>query len=180
VRPLPKADLSRLRVAFERGLTTHFRETCQSIVDIGCGRCEECNLLLELFPGAGVTLIEIDETCAQELKRLGAKYPGRVVPVMGDALDPASMSAGPFQLAIIRHPDVQAAPAVWRQIVDTTINQIAVSGYLIVTTYTAAESEITRRFLQRKDCRDVAMKDMGCSPVALAGNDRYIMITEKI
>lgn len=144
-------------------------------MDIGCGRCDELSLLVELFPQATLTLIDNDPASIGYLKKLCGSGMPQVKVVLADARALDRAARGPHDLALIRHPDLDAQPDVWDTVIHLAVNELAAGAALVVTTYSTAEAETVRRSLALLPVRELAAQPFVEIPVALAGNDRYIL-----
>lgn len=171
----PSSDLKRLRAALETNSPPAIRQQCRRMAVIGCGRCDECDLLLELFPFASLCLIDADPTAIADLMRRYAA-PTRVCPILGDARQLKSIAPGPYDFTLIRHPDLDAQREVWDTVFSAAVRQMAVHSLLVVCTYTAAEAEGARQIARALPLKETGPAEMLDAPVALAGNDRYILL----
>lgn len=180
MQPRPMTDIRRLEYAIRRSLGEDFRLHCQAIVNVGCGYCDEGDALLELFPGATLTLVDVDRACIDELeRRLSFGSIGRLRLVWGDASRLAEIAPGPYDFAIIRHPDLRAKRPLWVQVFGAVWDQVRVGGTILTAAFSVDEAEIARDILQNLPGGAFSTDWLGAPPVALAGNDRYILLWVK-
>jgi SAM-dependent methyltransferase len=173
---LPRSNLRRLRAALEHYFGAQARDRVRSIVDIGCGRCDELGLLLELFPRAVLALVDSDPASIHYLERENTGIGARVRLRLADARELDRFAPGPFDLAIIRHPDLDARPGVWDTVIRVTVDQVADGGTLLVSSYSVGEAEAVRRIARAQRLTDVTNQHLIGMPVALNGGDRYILV----
>lgn len=172
-------DLSRFLDALLRLYPAATRANVRAILIPGVGQCIECGEILKLFPSAHLTLLDLDMEALAQAQATTASFVGRVQIVVGDIGNIAQLAPGPYDLVVIRHPDVDRHPASWRAGLRACSRELAADGLLVATAYSTAEAafiEQTMQTLPMIERREILFSAI---PVALAGNDRYILVYGK-
>jgi hypothetical protein len=113
-------------------------------LSIGCGAFEESACLPDCIG------IDVEAGCGH------VQADGRWLPF-----------ACPFDLTIIRHPDVARNPAAWGSILQ------AYPGLLLVTLYSPDEVDFVRQHVSR---RRYPISERRLAPVDATGRDKFVLV----
>jgi hypothetical protein len=165
----------RLLDALARAYEPPQRRTVSEILLAGAAQSAPLvDPLAGLFGGAALILIERDADALNAV--CNDATGGRLRPVRSGLVDLPDLAPGPYDLIIIRHPDIVYARAAWEAGLRACVSTLAGGGTFVTT----AESLADAAFL------DGALTGLGLTlragspytpePVALDGADRYILI----
>ena len=152
------------------------RDRIQGILAVGADRCEPCSRLLTLFPNSRLTVIDLDEEAIASAGARLTNHANRLRILAGNAGDLPELAPGPYDLVIIRHPDIDKHPAGWASALAACVAQLKVGGLLLVTTYSLPEASLINRVLEASPVVLRTGSPYTIVPVALKGNDRYILL----
>lgn len=172
-------DLARFLSVFDLPYLQRSRQSRTQVAAIGCGYGEECLVLLRLLPHAIVTAIERDPDRIEHLRRAAAPYGLRMRVIHANAAQSDAWAGLEIDLVIVRHPNILWVPANWMSVFCAGLQHLGGHGVLMVTLYSLAEAETVRAYMEQLNCISVAGAPYSRTPVALAGNDRYILIYRK-
>ena len=80
-----------------------------------------------------------------------------------------------FDLVVVRHPDIDRDPGEWRSSLAAAPGFLATSGWLVVTTYSAAELEQIRGWLSLTELRNFPLDTHRLAAPGLQGRDAFVM-----
>jgi hypothetical protein len=153
--------------------------TFKNILVIGPGSIDPFKGILDWFPTAHVTAVEIDTASSDSLS---AKYylNARLRIVNGDAADLSMCAPGPYDLICIRHPDLDRDIERWTRVFAQAVANLAEGHPLIITTYSLAECSVLQQMLKQQSSALLATTLHSDVPVDLQGNDRYVLVYRRI
>ena len=175
-----KTDLTRFFDALQCLYPPKERDHLQEILVVGAGQCEPCVKLLTLFPNARLTAIDLDETAIAKSRIALVDHADRVRILVGDAANSSELAPGPYDLIIVRHPDVGKRPANWEAVLAAGVARLRVGGMLVATTYSLPEASFIERVMDSLPVAIHSGKPYTFAPVALQGNDRYILVYKRL
>jgi SAM-dependent methyltransferase len=111
------------------------------VLDLGCGTCEEGESLL----AAGVELTCVDQD-GETIARLRQRIPEADL-VAADAAQWLAAGNGPFDVVLMRRPDLFHRARNWRQAFDLLPGVLAPEGRVVVTTPGEGEARLAERWL---------------------------------
>jgi SAM-dependent methyltransferase len=159
------------------------------ILDIGCGTCEEGDLLAKFFAGqdlgnlvspdrANFTGIDIDPESIEKAKENHSRFEDGSYPIKlpkifsfikADATKLEKYKKVPKEVdvVIIRHQqlagdsdfDVEEAREIWTIIFKKALERLAENGIILITSYTDIEHEELKDILSKLNCRIVVDED---------------------
>jgi SAM-dependent methyltransferase len=138
-----------------------------SVLDIGCGRCEEAEELLD--HSVHLTGIDLDGETIQKLQK---RFP-KAWFITADAAQWLTMNDEKFDYVLIRRPDAAHRPQSWKRVFQGLAGSLKKVGRVIVTTPGRKEMEMCRRWLA--ECggeTEVAMIDLP--------EEEYLLKAEKL
>lgn len=127
--------------------TEEERTGLNSIVSVGAGAGAEVHFLLEKFPNAALTLIEMDPLLVKLLERK-FRQNERIRIVQTDASLPEAASHLKADWALIRNPDLHRFPTGWRDVVQSFSLMMPQRGRLTITTHFPHEAEIAEKLVR--------------------------------
>lgn len=176
---MAQIDLTRFFDALQRAYPEESRASVARVLVIGPSYAAAMIDLLALFPEAHLTLIDADQQVIEQITPELSEYTDRVRLEAGNAVQLPELAPGPYDLAIIRHPDVSRRPDTWGQVITASAGELAPGGTMIFTAYSLPEASFIDQVLQTLS---LPMRDgspYSPVPVALQGNDRYILIYDR-
>jgi hypothetical protein len=130
--------------------------------------------LAGLFGGAALAVIDRD---ADALNAVCDDVDGeRLRPVRGGLVDLPDLAPGPFDLILIRHPDIVQARAAWEAGLRACVSTLAARGVFVTSAETLADAAFLDGALAGLGLTLRAGSPYTPEPVALDGADRYILI----
>jgi trans-aconitate methyltransferase len=136
------------------------------VYDLGCGSCDDVSTYRAVWGDIPILGLDYD--------RASLRYARTLDPTL--LLLEAGLNALPLlpraDLILIRHPDVHRFPDTWRQVCSTLPTWLAPSCLLFVTTYTAPEFDLIRRWIG-DSLTIVPINIAALGAVGLDGRDRY-------
>ncbi len=111
------------------------------VLDVGCGDCPEAPALL----AAGVELTGID-TDERAIVRARTTSPAAAF-VCADAATLKPGWSAPFDVVLLRRPELAASPQAWRRIFSSIPSWLSPRGQVIVSTPGPSEAEAAGRWL---------------------------------
>jgi spermidine synthase len=175
---MPIVDLTRFFDALQRLYPAGTRDQVRELLIVGPGRYEVCVDLLTLFPRSRLTAIDINPAVIEHLADRLSEYGERVHTVTGNAADLPEAAPGPYNLVVIRHPDVARASETWQKAITACASEMSAGGMLVVTTYSLPEASFVDRAAEALPLTMRSGSPYTAIPVALQGNDRYILAYE--
>ena len=136
------------------------------VYDLGCGGCDDVATYRAAWGNIPILGLDYD--------RAALCYAHDLDPSL--LLVEADLNALPLlpraDLILIRHPDVHRYPDTWKQVCANLAHWLVSPSLLLVTTYTAPEFDLMRRWL---DARLIAVpiNIAALDAVGLDGRDRY-------
>ena len=113
-----------------------------SLLDVGCGPCEEGEALL----GAGVELTGLDQD-GETIQRARGRLGGARL-IAADAAWWLARTHERFDVVLMRRPDLFMRPQNWRQVFSAVQRAVAEDGEVIVTTPGEGEARLVRKWLE--------------------------------
>ena len=180
------------------------QERPATVLDLGCGKCEE-GIVLNAFFGGGnfgsssenVKLIGVDIK-QKDIERainsysspdFSGKITKYVLPpnyefIVGDAtnLDQYQQIPGEVDVVVIRHEQISDNEVVWTKIFGQALQRVSKEGIIIITSFSDVEHKTLIEALQKLDCeivineRNPYAKQLSHPKVSL---DRNITIIRK-
>jgi len=130
--------------------------------------------LAGLFSGAALILIDRDaDTLNAVCNELSG---GRLRPVRGGLVDLLDLAPGPYDLILIRQPDIVQASAAWQAGLRACASVLAGGGTFVTTAESLADAAFLDRTLAGLGLTLRAGSPYTPEPVAFDGADRYILI----
>lgn len=172
-------DLTRFFDALQKLYPPEARAQVQEMLIAGPGRSEACADLLSLFPQARLTAVDVDEGAIEAIEAALVEYGDRVRAVCGDVADVSAIAPGPYDLVIVRHPDVARRMEAWQEGIAACIEETKPGGMLVITCYSLPEASFVDGVMQALPATLRSGSPYTPAPVALQGNDRYILAYEK-
>lgn len=132
--------------------------------------------LAELFSGAVLTLVDRDEAALNRVCNPASAE--RLRPVRSGLVDLPDLASGPYNLILIRHPDIVQARAAWEAGLRACQAVLARRGVLVTSTRELADAAFINEKLA---ALGLVLRDGSpytLEPVAFDGSDRYILIHE--
>jgi trans-aconitate methyltransferase len=111
------------------------------VLDVGCGPCEEGESLLE----AGVRLTCIDQD-GETISRVRQRISEAEL-VAADAAQWLAAGHGPYDVVLMRRPDLFHRARSWRQVFRLLPKALAPDGRVVVTTPGRGEARLAERWL---------------------------------
>jgi spermidine synthase len=173
-------DLARFFDALQRLYPPEARDGVEEMLVAGPGRYEACADLLSLFPQARLTAIDVDEGAIEAIRDTLVEYGDRVRAVVGDVADVSAIAPGPYDLVIVRHPDVARRMEAWQEGIAACVADVRPGGLLVVTCYSLPEASFVDGVMQVLPATLRPGSPYTPAPVALQGNDRYILAYERL
>ncbi len=169
-----KDDLSRFYDALTRLYTDSAYSQVKHILIVGPGYpCQPCDRLLDIFPHAHLTLIELDQEAAEKLRQIEGE---RITVHQGDAANLSDIAPGPYDLILVRHPDIARNPPGWEAAFGACVAHMLPDGFLVASVYSHTEASYVHQIMEHLPVGMVKGSPYTAVPVALKGNDRYILI----
>jgi hypothetical protein len=150
----------------------------KQVLIVGPGTIDPITDLLTVLPSAHLILIEADPVAAATLQRRWDSTP-RVRCICGDAAN-SEFAQGPYDLVVIRHPDIAQFSNRWAKVLEGVVRSTASNGLLIVSTYSLDELQFVSAVLHTQPVCPVAGAPYTTIPLGLQGNDRYIAAYQRI
>jgi len=121
------------------------------ILSLGCGMAIEAEPLIHLMPEAYYEGIDESEVGLGGARALSPSLPAERFRV-ADATQSESFGLEPWNLIIIRNPDVDVlhrrSGSNWEQIFRNCYQHLSGEGYLLVTTHKGAEMRVVREYIE--------------------------------
>ncbi len=172
------SDPRRFLDALDKAIPPAERAGMARVLLVGPGRDDPVPELLTLFPQSRLTLIELDPEVVSSLRgRLPETAPVELV--SGDAANPDELPAGPYDLVLIRHPDIARQMERWQDVLKLAGHRLRLEGVLVVSTFSLPEIAFVHRVLATQNIAIVPGSPYTAVPVPLQGNDRYVLIARK-
>jgi len=169
------SDLARFKDALNRTLGAN-SNSIQRILDIGCGRGEECLALRELFERADIVAIDLDEDAARAAGSL-LSTASRIEVVHGNAITLAGNAATHnYDLIVARHPDVDRRPQNWINVLRFMSDHVSATGTIVLTAYTVPEATFVNNYMESLGHVLLDGSPYSAVPVAMTGADRYVLL----
>jgi 16S rRNA G1207 methylase RsmC len=167
------ANLSRFLAAI-KSLTIDNREQIRAILDAGSGQCNECIELLQLFPNATLTILDIDQEVLECIPAINTEV-SRVSVIVGSIHKIEELAPGSYDMVIVRNPDIDRNRVIWELGFHAITRVLESNGLLIITVYSLHEMEDIEGILYSTNLDLMPVQVV--TPVALLGNDRYILVS---
>jgi SAM-dependent methyltransferase len=129
------------------------------ILEVGCGAWENRPVLVRCFPAARLFGVDLRPLTAPGFVQADI----RRLPF-----------ATPFDLVLIRHPDVHRSGVAWETFLRQSRRWLTPSGLFMITAYSAAEVETIRGWLP--PLTPTPLDASRLAPVPLDGQDRYYFV----
>jgi len=161
-----------------RWASTRIVHTTERILIVGPGDTDPVENIHSICPASEIVLVEVEGRLVHQLE---TRYRGidalRII--KGDVSLLSDLAPGPYDLTIIRHPDVARFNERWAAALDSSVAALRQGGLLMVTCYSLPEMAFINKVLHEKPVSLHAGSPYTTVPVDLQGNDRYILIFEK-
>lgn len=167
-------DLTRFYDALTRLYSGPARSQVKHILIVGPGYpCQPRDSLLDIFPHARLSLVELDWEAVEKLRQVGAE---RITVLQGDAANLSDIAPGPYDLILIRHPDIARNPPGWEAAFAACVAHMQPDSLLITSVYSHTEASYVHQVMKQLPVSMVEGSPYTAVPVALKGNDRYILV----
>jgi spermidine synthase len=167
-------DLTRFFDALSRLYGDTVRPQIKHILIVGPGYpCQPCEKLLDMFPHAHLDLVEVDQEAAGKLRQLASE---RMSVLQSDAANLSHIAPGPYDLILIRHPDIARNPAGWEAAFAACVAHIQPDSLLVTSVYSHTEANYIYQIMEQLPVSMLSGSPYTAVPVALKGNDRYILV----
>jgi hypothetical protein len=130
--------------------------------------------LAGLFGAAALILIDRDTDALNAV--CNELSGGRLRPVRGGLVDLFDLAPGPYDLILIRHPDIVHVRAAWTAGLRACVSALAEGGTFVTTAESLADAAFLDGVLTGLGLTLRAGSPYTPEPVALDGADRYILI----
>lgn len=141
-----------------------FQPYATSILDLGCGALPDAACYAAQWPGARLLAVDWDLAALQRIE------PSTVgLRLQADGLH--LPFAGAVEVVVARHPDVDRHREGWRRIFAEVARIL--TGTVLVTTYTATECDLVRRWMLEASLSPVLVDPT--VPLSLSGRDRFAL-----
>jgi hypothetical protein len=150
----------------------------KQVLIIGPGFTDPVDALLDMLPGAHLTLIDVNEAVIAELWKRQVKSQ-RITCICADASTSNVVGSGLYDLLVMRHPDIARFPDQWRGVLGQVAHWLTADGLIIITTYSLDEVQFVKSLLQQLVTLS-ADAPYTSKPLDLQGNDRYIVAYRRI
>ena len=169
------ADLDRFLDAVRYLTVGRPREAIEKVLIAGCGFCDECGALAEMFPSAVVTAIDILESNTRRTVAMTAEISDRVTAIQGNLAWLRKIAPGPYDLIVVRHPNLDEGTKNWRDSLKACIHELSAEGLMIISIYSLMEATTANQLVKAAGASLRVGSPYTSKPVALQGNDRYIL-----
>lgn len=155
-------------------------ESAQAILLHGAREANEplVRSLLTQFGNAQITIIDPMEAAVRLMSEALADVQDRLRLVAGSAANLEDLAPGPYQLLIVRHPDIVMRRGVWEAALTACTAVLSPGGLILLTTEQLADAGFIHNIMEMRGLRMVPGTPYTAMPVALSGLDRYILIYE--
>ncbi len=144
---------TRLLDALERTLPPDARASVRSILVVGAaGSAEAYTGLLRLFASAHLTSIDPDDVGV------------------------ANLAPGPYDLALVRHPDIVANRAGWEATLRACAGHLEPGSVFVATTSLLPDAAFIDALIRAAGFEMLPGSPYTAIPVAIDGKDRYILM----
>jgi len=141
------------------------------VLDAGCGDCDTAQQYRSQWEKSGI--IGLDQN-SDGLKRAFHREPS----IHWLCADLTQLPFAPhpqFDLILARHPNVDGVPSTWARFFETVPTLLLPGGHLIVTTYSALESDKVRQWLApAPNLLEIPIE--GLPPSDLVGHDAWVRV----
>lgn len=170
---------ARLLDALERAYPEPARAEVEAVLIVATPLAETLLPgLLALFPAAAITVAGEDAAIIETLLAASEQSAGRVRVVRTAIGDLPDAAPGPYDLILVRHPDVSQARTAWGYAFDACASSLAVGGLLVATTDIVPDAGLIDDVLRGLSLEMRPGSPYTPVPVAFSGEDRYIMLYE--
>jgi hypothetical protein len=132
--------------------------------------------LLALFPEAVFTVAGENAETLGSLHAVAEQAAGRLRTVHTGIGDLPDAAPGPYDLIVVRQPDVGQARAAWRYAFEACSGALAAGGLLVVSTDLLPDAGLIDDVLRALSLEMRPGSPYTPVPVAFSGEDRYIML----
>jgi SAM-dependent methyltransferase len=141
------------------------------LLDLGCGICAD----VPTYFAAGAQRV-----CAVDWDRIALRAARRIHRSKALCLiygDVRTIAFAPhaFDAILIRHPDVERAPLIWRTALARAPRWLKHTGRLLLTTYSLTELSALRSICRAARLRAVPLDEHRLKPAPLSGRDSYAL-----
>lgn len=157
------------------------------ILSVGCGGiASEAKPLIELFPNAQYCGIDIREDCIRGAGRVNESKE-RAVFAVEDACDPKAFGDRPWDVIIVRHPQVrgsirdtseQSLRRDWATIFTNSMNALTKGGILFVSTDDLLERELVVHYVADKQL-EVILNEENAFGGGIFHSDRFVLVAKR-
>lgn len=131
--------------------------------------------LLDFFPQAALTATGENTRHLDALRGSVTGQDARMTFIQGSIADLPDLAPGPYDLAVIRQPDISFARAAWRYALTACANALSSGGLFFLTTDLLPNAAFTDEAMTPLPVEMLPGSPYSAVPVALNGIDRYIM-----
>ena len=172
-------DSERLLDAMAR-YCANLNESAQEILLLGARDANEplVRALLAQFVHAQITIVDPLESTIQLMSEALADVQDRLRLATGSAADLAELASGPYQLIVVRHPDIVMQRNAWEAALTACTAALDPGGLILLTTEQLADAGFIHDIVELHGLQMLSGTPYTAVPVALSGLDRYILIYE--
>lgn len=150
------------------------RNDLPQVLVIGPGTTDPIECITTTLTPTRLVLIELDLQAVKWLHQHWSESGIKIV--HGDAAALTSLAPGPYDLVIVRHPNIERFPERWTAVFSAVKLNLREDGLLLLSAYSLAEVSALKTCLAKVGIDLEYSPQLTNQPLDLQGNDHYLLL----